>query len=68
LQKIVQKVAAKFGLPVEMSPRTAVEVLQAVTSFEFFDQLAGERRPPAEVLPVVQKLAVKWLGLDGVKI
>ena len=68
LQKLVQRVAAKYGLPGGVSPRAAVEVLQTVTSFEFFDQLAGETRTPAEVVPVVQKLAVKWLGLDGVKI
>ena len=42
----------------------AVEVLRTLTSFETFDTLAGPTRDPAEVVPLVQRLARAVLRLE----
>jgi AcrR family transcriptional regulator len=65
LQKIVADIQGKYGLPSEMPLEEIIESLQSLTSFEFFDQLAGTERTPEEVVPIVQKLIMKLLDLDN---
>ena len=54
-----------FGPPAAACFHEAVAILQSLTSFEFFDCLAGAPSRPVAVVPVVQRLARAALGLEG---
>ena len=40
----------------------AVRVLYSLTSFEFFDALAGPEQSPEQVSPLVIRLAATWIN------
>lgn len=65
LQKIVGRIKGKYDLPDDLPLAETIEILQTLTSFEFFDQLAGTTRTPEEVVPLAQKLILKWLGFHA---
>jgi AcrR family transcriptional regulator len=64
LQKIVEKIKEQYDLPNNLPIEQTIEILQTLTSFEFFDQLAGPTQTPEEVVPLVRKLILKWLGFQ----
>ncbi|HTK37817.1 MAG TPA: TetR/AcrR family transcriptional regulator [Pyrinomonadaceae bacterium] len=49
----------------EFSFDETVEILQTLTSFESFDLLAGEKKTPIEVVPIIQKVAREVLKMRG---
>jgi AcrR family transcriptional regulator len=63
LQKIVAQIKVKYALPNTESSDEIIEILQTLTSFEFFDQLAGTTRSPEDIVPTVQKIILRLLGL-----
>jgi AcrR family transcriptional regulator len=62
LRVILQRLAERGQFAAD-SVDEAVDSLHTLTSFETFDNLAGAKRQPDEVVPVVQRLAYAALGL-----
>lgn len=61
--RIVQMLSRRHGTPPPEKIDEAIKVLYSLTSFEFFDALAGSDSSPEEVAPMVIKLAISFLGL-----
>jgi len=64
LHKIIEKIKDKYNLTDGFGLGEPIEILQTMTSFEFFDQLAGAAQTPEEVVPVVQKMIRRLLKTD----
>jgi AcrR family transcriptional regulator len=62
--KIVQMLSRRYGHPTPENVEPAAKVLYSLTSFEFFDALAGSDRSPEEVAPLVIQLASSFLGIS----
>jgi hypothetical protein len=60
-----QHVLRGFGqsLPVDGDQSLRVDLLWTITSFEFFDLLAGEHRTPISLVPTVVQLARAAIAL-----
>jgi AcrR family transcriptional regulator len=61
--RIVQMLSQRYGHPALENVETASKVLYSLTSFEFFDALAGSDHTPEEVAPLVIQLASSFLGI-----
>lgn len=61
--RIMTMLSRRYGCPPPEQIEVATKVLYALTSFEFFDALAGVDRSPEEVTPTVIKLASSFIGL-----
>jgi AcrR family transcriptional regulator len=64
LEVLVSRVRQRLGRPTPKAAARTVDVLYTLTSFETFDTLAGEARTPADVTPIVARLARAALGVD----
>jgi len=53
---------ARYGKPVEDAQEETIDLLFTLTSFQSFDMLAGPKRTPAEVGPMVLRVAKAILG------
>jgi hypothetical protein len=63
LQVILGRTAEQVGRPGAGSMASAIDVLQMLTSFQAFDQLAGQTRSPEEVTSLLQQLGRAAIGL-----
>jgi AcrR family transcriptional regulator len=63
LRILLARLAAQHGRRCPKDPEETLDVLLTLTSFETFDSLAGERRTPGEVTPLVRRLVFGVLGL-----
>jgi AcrR family transcriptional regulator len=63
--RIVQMLSRRYGTPAQENIEQAIKVLYSLTSFEFFDALAGPGHTPEEVAPMVIQLASSFLGLKA---
>jgi len=61
--KIVTMLSRRYGRPQPAKIETAARVLFSLTSFEFFDALAGSDQTPEQVAPLVVKLASSFMGI-----
>jgi AcrR family transcriptional regulator len=64
LRVVVRRLMEAYGRPAAEAFDEVVGILHTLTSFETFDGLAGPRRRPQAVAPVVTRLARAALGLD----
>ncbi len=64
LHVIVQRFIEQYERPAPETLDEVIAVLYTLTSFEFFDMLAGPTRSIQEVVPVVQQLAHAAMGLN----
>jgi hypothetical protein len=62
---LVGRLHERYGRPPAEALDETVDVLFTVTSFETFDALAGSANTPADMAPVVLRLARGVLGLDS---
>jgi AcrR family transcriptional regulator len=62
---LVGRLTETLGRPALQSFHDSVAILHTLTSFEMFDRLAGPKRNPASVIPLVQRLVHAALGLEG---
>ena len=62
-RNIVTMLSRRYGRPEPEKVETTIRVLYSITSFEFFDALAGADHSPEEVAPVVVKLISAFIGL-----
>jgi AcrR family transcriptional regulator len=65
LRSIVRRLADQRGGPAAEASDETVDILHTLTSFETFDTLAGTTRSPADVAPIVNRLARAALGLHN---
>lgn len=65
LSVIIQRYVGKPGQTVPSTVDETVNVLYTLTSFEFFDTLAGPARSLEDVVPVVQQLSRSALHLSN---
>jgi len=65
LRVIVGRVRERYGRPAADAAAETVDLLFALTSFPTFDVLAGPKRTPADVAPLVLRVARAVLGLGG---
>jgi len=65
LRVIVGRVRERYGRPTADAEAETVDLLFALTSFQTFDVLAGAKRRPADVAPLVLRVARAVLGLGG---
>ncbi len=65
LRVIVGRVRERYGRPAASAEAETVDLLFALTSFPTFDVLAGPKRTPAGVAPLVLRVARAVLGLGG---
>src|SRR6266700_6769122 len=65
LRVIVGRVRERYGRPAVSAEAETVALLFALTSFPTFDVLAGAKRTPADVAPLVLRVARAVLGLGG---
>ena len=63
LTVLLRRLRAERGLPETGGLEPIVDLLQMLTSFEAMDQLAGDDRTPADVAPVIRRLAREALGV-----
>jgi AcrR family transcriptional regulator len=63
LRALVARIAEKHGRPSPQALDEAVDVLDALTSFETFDALAGAARTPEDVATMLIRSAHAVLGL-----
>ena len=63
LEFLLRRLSKEHGRPRRKACNETVEILFALTSFEFADTLAGPGRSLAEVAPLVRRLALEALGL-----
>lgn len=61
---LVGRLTETLGRPALESFHEAVAILQTLSSFETFDCLAGAKRSPLAVVPLMQRLARAALGLE----
>jgi AcrR family transcriptional regulator len=64
LRVITRRIAVEHGRPPVEYLDEAIDVLFTLTSFETFDALAGDAHTPEDMVPVVERLARAFLGLD----
>jgi AcrR family transcriptional regulator len=62
---LVGRLTETLGRPTLESFHDSVAILHTLTSFDTFDGLAGPKRNPASVIPLVQRLVRAALGLEG---
>jgi AcrR family transcriptional regulator len=62
LRVIVGRVRERSAGPAAASPDETIDALFALTGFETFDLLAGPTRTPAQVAPIVLRIARAVLG------
>ena len=55
--------ARRYGRPAVAARDETIDLLFALTSFQTFDVLAGPKRSPADVAPIVLRVARTVLGL-----
>jgi AcrR family transcriptional regulator len=65
LRLLVGRIHERHGRPPLGALEETIDVLFTLTSFHTFDALAGPSKSPAEVAPVVLRLARGVLGLEG---
>jgi AcrR family transcriptional regulator len=65
LKVLVGRLHERYGRPPAEALDETVAVLFTVTSFETFDALAGSANTPADMAPVVLRLARGVLGLES---
>jgi AcrR family transcriptional regulator len=65
LTVLVGRLRERYGRPPAETLEQTIDVLFTLTSFETFDALAGSAKTPADVTPVVLRLARGVLGLEG---
>ena len=65
LRVLAQRLTGHNGYPEPSAFEEVITVLYSLTSFEFFDTLAGPTRSIEGVVPVVQQLARAALRLDA---
>jgi AcrR family transcriptional regulator len=65
LAVLLQRIAERHGRPAPEEREEAVAILQMLTSFESFDILAGDARSPADVVPLLQRVAHAALGITA---
>jgi AcrR family transcriptional regulator len=65
LTVVVGRLRERYGRPPAETLEQTIDVLFTLTSFETFDALAGSAKTPADVTPVVLRLARGVLGLEG---
>ena len=63
LRVIVGRVRELYGRPAAEAEDETIDLLFALTSFQTFDVLAGAKRTPADVAPIVLRVARTVLGL-----
>jgi len=63
-RKIVSMLSARYGIPASENIEDATRVLYSLTSFEFFDSMAGTNRTPEQIAPLVIRLASAFLGIS----
>ena len=64
LEFLLRRLSKEHGRPTRKAFRATVEILFALTSFEFADTLAGPGRSLAVVTPLVRRLVLAALGLE----
>jgi AcrR family transcriptional regulator len=64
LRVMVGRLRERSAEPAAASPDETIDVLFALTGFETFDLLAGPTRTPAQVAPIVLRIARAVLGLS----
>jgi AcrR family transcriptional regulator len=62
-RNIMSMLSRRYGQPAPEKIETAAKVLYSLTSFEFFDALAGAAQPPEEVAGTITTLIGSFLGL-----
>jgi AcrR family transcriptional regulator len=62
---IIKRLNEKHSLTSTRPLKQCVEILFTMTSFEFFDTLAGESHTPEEVVPLVQNSVMKILEINA---
>ena len=60
---LVERVAARYGLPRPQTIDQVAAALHAVTSFEAFEDVAGDRRSFEDAVPVIRHMAHAVLGI-----
>lgn len=65
LRVIVGRFTEQYGQPAPEAFGDVVDVLYTLTSFEYFHLLAGPTRSIEEVVPLVQRLALAAIALNG---
>jgi len=65
LRVLVGRLRERHGRPAGPAPDETIDVLFTLTSFQTFDTLAGAARTPADVTPLVLRLARAVLGLKA---
>ena len=63
LRVIVERVRARYGKPAAEAQNETIDLLFTLTSFQTFDVLAGPKRTPAAVTPLLLRAARAVLGL-----
>jgi AcrR family transcriptional regulator len=63
LATIVARMRQRYGKPAADALDETIDLLFTLTSFETFDMLAGAKRTPAQVAPMVLRAARAILGL-----
>jgi AcrR family transcriptional regulator len=63
LRVIVGRLRERSGGPPAGAQDETIDALFALTGFETFDLLAGPKRTPAQVAPIVLRIARAYLGL-----
>ena len=62
LRVLLGRIHRQEGSSWKWDVEVAVRVLYGLTSFEFFDALAGPEQSPEQVSPLVVQLAVAWMN------
>jgi AcrR family transcriptional regulator len=62
LRVLLGRIPNRQGSPCQWDVDVAVRVLYGLTSFEFFDALAGAEQSPEQVSPLVVRLAAAWIN------
>jgi AcrR family transcriptional regulator len=63
-RNLMTMLSRRYGQPRPEEIETAARVLYSLTSFEFFDALAGAAQPPEEVAGTISTLMYSFLGLS----
>jgi AcrR family transcriptional regulator len=66
LRTIVARMRERYGRPAADAQDETIDLLFTLTSFETFDMLAGPKRTPAQVAPMVLRAARAILGVSAV--
>jgi AcrR family transcriptional regulator len=62
--RVVDALSKRFGKPLPVDRSDAVALLFSITSFEFFDRLAGDRTPE-QVCSFIVRVMLGALGISG---